>query len=95
MSRPARNAEFAALLALRAAVDLKFLGCRFGRGLTGSICVSVGGEAAGAWWFEDDTYRFARLAYQAPSLVAIDCAQVIEMTNAIAMAQVAGAAALD
>ena len=62
-----RNAELAALLALKDTISLKAMGCRFGRGLTGAVFVKVAGAAIGAWWYQSGQYNFARVAYhQAP-----------------------------
>ena len=40
MRQLARNSEFAAMLALQESIELAFLGCRFDRGLVGSIAVT-------------------------------------------------------
>lgn len=58
----ARNAEIAALKALKSGVGPVLLGFRFDLGLTGSVAVTRNGEALGAWWFEDGVYKFARVA---------------------------------
>jgi len=60
----ARNAEIAALHALKANLGPAVLGFRFDRGLTGSVTVTYHGDALGAWWFEDGVYKFARIARQ-------------------------------
>jgi hypothetical protein len=84
MMRPARNAEFAALLALRRAVDLKFLGCRAARGLSGGICLSITGKNLGVWWFEEGMFRFGRMTKGQPILTAKNVAEVVAITRELA-----------
>ena len=63
MRQLARNSELAAMLALQESIELAFLGCRFDRGLVGSIAVTLGNYALGAWWFEYDRFQFATTAF--------------------------------
>ncbi len=81
----ARNADLAALIALREVVDLKFIGCRVDRCLAGGISVTVGTDVVGAWWYEGGQYHFARQTKQRPSHSAANCAEVVGLTKSIAM----------
>ena len=80
-----RNAELEALLELRQSVDLAFLGCAFHRGLAGSITISLGRSALGAWWFENGAYHFATTAYRArPEYTVRTVGGVVAATHEIA-----------
>ncbi len=79
-----RNAELQALLALKKAISLKAMGCRFDRGLTGAVCVNVTGSAIGAWWYANGHYNFARVAYRKPELSLRGIDEVVTMTRRLA-----------
>ena len=79
-----RNAELAALLALKDTISLKAMGCRFGRGLTGAVFVKVAGAAIGAWWYQSGQYNFARVAYQNPELSIGSIDEIVTMTRRLA-----------
>lgn len=80
-----RNAELEALLELRRSVELKFLGCAFHRGLVGSVTMTLGRQALGAWWHENGCYHFATTAYRKRSeYVAHTVSEVVATTREIA-----------
>ena len=84
MRHQARNRETAAMLALRSSIDLAFLGCRFERGLVGSVAVTLGKRALGAWWYQGDRFWFATTAFNHPEYDAFTVDQVVIVTNEIA-----------
>lgn len=81
----ARNAELAALRALKTDLGPAVLGFRFDRGLTGSVTVNYNGDALGAWWFEDGVYKFARIARRPAHLTAATPSDVVSTTVAMAV----------
>lgn len=81
-----RNAEFASLVALRRARSLSFMGCRFERGLVGSVSVLVSGKVVGAWWHDGIKYCFSNPAYRAVLREAGSPEDVVAETIAIAAA---------
>ncbi len=85
MLRPAKNTEFKTLQALRNAVDLKFLGCVFARGLTGGVGVAIGRRPLGVWRFENGCFRFVRTADCRVICVAETTAQVATATRELAV----------
>ena len=85
MSKLAPNAELAALLELRRSTDLAFIGCAFHRCLGGSISVSIGRRALGAWWHENGAYHFAATAYRKRPEITVDTIDaVVAATREIA-----------
>ena len=64
MQQTPGNSELHLLLGLRNSTALKYLGCRFDRGLVGSITVNVSGHALGAWWYDAGNYCFSAVAYR-------------------------------
>jgi hypothetical protein len=81
MQQVPRNSELDLLLKLRNSTTLKYLGCRFDRGLVGSVTVSVSGHALGAWWYDSGDYCFAGIAYRPTT------SRVQSIEEAIAMTQ--------
>lgn len=81
----ARNAECAALRALKAEIGPALLGFRFDRGLTGSVTVTHNGNALGAWWYEGGVYKFARIARRPTSVTAATPCEVVSRTVAMAV----------
>ena len=86
MQMQPRNAELKALVSLKNSMILKTMGCRFDRGLSGGICVSMAGAGVGCWWYENELYNFARIAHQKPQFVATNVEQIIEETATFAHA---------
>lgn len=82
-----KNAEIAALCALKADLGPALLGFRFDRGLTGSVTVTYNGTALGAWWFEDGVYKFARMARQTAFVTVATPSEVVSRTVAMAVHQ--------
>lgn len=81
----ARNAELAALEALRASYGAAILGFQFDRGLTGTVTVFLSGRALGAWWFDDGVYKFARIARRPACILAVTPEAVVSRTVAMAV----------
>jgi len=81
----ARNAEIAALRALKADIGPAVLGFRFDRGLTGSVTVTHKGDALGAWWFEDGVYKFAQIARRTACMTVATPSEVVSRTVAMAV----------
>lgn len=80
-----RNAEQDALRGLSASVELAFFGCVFRRGLVGSITMTLGRRALGAWWFADGAFHFATTAYRRrPEYTVRTVRDVVAATREIA-----------
>ena len=80
MQMQPRNAELKALISLQNAISLKAMGCRFDRGLSGGICVTLAGAGVGCWWYENEAYSFARYAGQNPLIVASNVEELVAET---------------
>lgn len=78
-------AEFRALLALKNDVALKAVGCRFDRGLSGGVCMTLADRGFGCWWYEDSKFKFANVAHQRPYAIATSLEDVISQTRRIAI----------
>ena len=67
-------------------MSLRAMGCRFDRGLSGGICVTMAGDGIGCWWYENDSYNFARIAHQNPVLIAETVEEMVDQTSTYAHA---------
>lgn len=66
-----RNAELKLLIGLRSSTTLKYLGCRFDRGLVGGVTVTVRNHPLGAWWYDRERYCFSPIAYR-PGQISVE-----------------------
>ncbi len=87
-SHSRRNYEMEVLSVLRETTGLRVLGCQFERGLSGGVCVRIGQNVMGAWWFENGTYKFSRMAYRRAERHARTIDGVIEQTTSIATSHI-------
>lgn len=82
-----RNEEMRLLQALSASEGLKVLGCRFARGLTGGITVTIDGFSLGAWYVDGLRFRFSRVAHLRPERTALSVKDVLGQTTDMAIAR--------
>lgn len=89
MHTETRAAELKALAALRDAISLKVIGCRFDRGLTRGIAVTMDRRGHnggwGAWWYEDGIYKFAADPSRAAQYTAQTPKDVVAKTMRMAV----------
>lgn len=90
MRTETRAAELQALKALQDAISLKAIGCRFDRGLTRGIAVTMDrrghGRGWGAWWYEDGIYKFAANPGRTAQYTAQTPKDVVSKTLRLAVA---------
>lgn len=79
-----KNAEFAALCALKAGAGPACLGFHFDRGLSGGVTVTHAGEPLGAWRFVNGQYAFCRMRTERVVARAASPDQVVSRTIAMA-----------
>ena len=84
-----RNTETRLCRLLQNSAGLKTLGCRFARGLTGGICVTIDGEASGAWWYDKGAYHFSFMAHRLPEYSVATANDVLGKTSEIATVRLA------
>jgi hypothetical protein len=89
MQQLPRNSELDLHIALRNSTGLKYLGCRFDRGLVGSITVNVSGHALGAWWDDAGNYCFSTVAYRPTTTKVQSVKEAIATTQLRASSQIA------
>ena len=75
-----RNREFEAQILLSRSTGLRLLGCRFERGLTGSIIVIVNNKPVGTWWYQDGAFHFSNEARAAGFVSARSASDVVSET---------------
>lgn len=61
-----RNEELRLLVALRQSISLKAMGCRFDRGMSGTVSLTVAHGSLGAWWYENGRFHYSAVAYTDP-----------------------------
>lgn len=84
--RTKRNEEARLLWALQGSAGLQCLGCKFHRGLTGGIILTLKGRTIGIWKSESSKFFFSE-AYLSEPVQAASCVEeALSITSHIAIA---------
>jgi hypothetical protein len=84
--RTKRNEEARLKHALQASAALSCLGCKFHRGLTGGIILTLGGRSIGIWKFEKSKFFFFETFLSEPVQSAEQVEDALSFTTTMVVA---------
>ncbi len=83
--RTKRNEEARLLWALKASAGLQCLGCKFHRGLTGGVVVTLKGRSIGIWKSKRSKFFFSETYLSEPVQAATRVDEALSITSRIAI----------